>query len=98
MTPSRRIRATAPICNVARGFFWGLGAFAVFVVAPGLGLPPELPGIAAAPQLERQIWWTATILSTAAGLGLITFRRSAVTAAVAILLIAAPHLFWCASA
>ena len=30
------------------GFLWGLGAFVVFVIAPGLGLPPELPGIPAA--------------------------------------------------
>jgi len=75
------------------GFLWGLGAFVVFVLAPGLGLPPELPGIPAAPLAARQLWWAATILATAIGLGLIAFRRSPAAAAVAILFIAAPHLF-----
>ena len=74
------------------GFLWGLGAFLVFVIAPGLGLPPELPGIPAAPLLQRQMWWAATVLATAAGLCLIVFRRSPIAAAIAILAIAAPHL------
>jgi cobalt transporter subunit CbtA len=74
------------------GFLWGLGAFVAFVVAPGLGLPPELPGVPEAPLLPRQLWWTATVLATACGLGLIAFRHSAVAAAAALLLIAAPHL------
>jgi cobalt transporter subunit CbtA len=74
------------------GFLWGLGAFAVFVIAPGIGLPPELPGVPAAPLLARQLWWTTTVVATACGLGLIAFCRSGVVAAAAILLIAAPHL------
>ncbi len=74
------------------GFLWGLGAFVVFVIAPGLGLPPELPGIPAAGLLDRQIWWVATVMATAAGLMLIAFRRSPAAACLAILLIAAPHL------
>src|SRR4051812_49301540 len=43
------------------GFLWGLGGFAAFVIAPGLGLPPELPGAPAAALLERQFWWAATV-------------------------------------
>ena len=31
-----------------QGVFWGLAGFAVFTLAPGLGLPPELPGMPAA--------------------------------------------------
>ncbi|MEE8123971.1 MAG: CbtA family protein, partial [Alphaproteobacteria bacterium] len=31
-----------------RGVLWGLAGFAVFTLAPALGLPPELPGMAAA--------------------------------------------------
>ena len=73
------------------GYLWGLGAFVAFVIAPGLGLPPELPGVPTAPLLPRQLWWTATVMATACGLGLIAFSRSAVVAAAAILLIAAPH-------
>ena len=74
------------------GFLWGLGAFVAFVIAPGLGLPPELPGIQAAALLDRQIWWAATVVATASGLMLIAFRRSPAAAVLAILLIAAPHL------
>src|ERR1051326_3234258 len=70
------------------GFLWGLGAFAAFVIAPGLGLPPALPGVHSAPLLERQLWWTATIVATAFGLVLIAFTRSPIAAAFAILLIA----------
>jgi cobalt transporter subunit CbtA len=74
------------------GFLFGLGGFAAFVLAPGLGLPPELPGVPMAPLTPRQIWWLATVLATAIGLWLIAFRRSPLAAALAILLIAAPHL------
>ena len=74
------------------GFLWGLAGFAVFVLAPSIGLPPELPGIPAAPLGPRQLWWIATAASTAAALWLIVFRRSPVWAALAIVLLAAPHL------
>jgi len=74
------------------GFLWGLGAFAAFVVAPGLGLPPELPGVPAAPLLDRQLWWAGTAVLTAAGLALIAFRPSPMAAFVGVLLMTAPHL------
>lgn len=75
-----------------QGLMWGLAGFAVFTVAPGLGLPPELPGVPAAPLLSRQIWWVIAALGTAAGLGLIFFRRSAPAAVAGLLLIMLPHL------
>ena len=31
-----------------QGLFWGFAGFAVFTLAPGLGLPPELPAMPAA--------------------------------------------------
>ena len=74
------------------GFLWGLAGFLTFVVAPGLGLPPELPGVPAPPLEPRQIWWIMTAAATAAGLGLIAFKRAPWAAILAILLIAAPHL------
>jgi cobalt transporter subunit CbtA len=74
------------------GFLWGLGGFAACVLAPGLGLPPELPGVPTAPLEPRQIWWLATALATALGLWLIAFRPSPLWAAIALGLIAAPHL------
>ncbi|KRQ17121.1 CbtA family protein [Bradyrhizobium manausense] len=74
------------------GLLWGLAGFAVFTIAPGLGLPPELPGVPAAPLLSRQIWWLAAVLATAAGLALIVFRRSAPAAIAGVILLALPHL------
>jgi len=74
------------------GLLWGLGGFIVFTVAPGLGLPPGLPGTAAASLEARQIWWVATAAATAAGLGLLVFRRAAWAAILGLCLIASPHL------
>ncbi|OKO84447.1 cobalt transporter [Bradyrhizobium sp. NAS80.1] len=74
------------------GLMWGLAGFAVFTIAPGLGLPPDLPGVPAAPLLSRQIWWLVAVLSTAAGLGLIVFRRSVPAAIAGVILLALPHL------
>ena len=53
------------IVDWRQGVFWGLAAFTVFTLAPGLGLPPELPAMPAAELGPRQIWWVATALSTA---------------------------------
>jgi len=74
------------------GLLWGLAGFVVFTAAPGLGLPPELPGVPAAPLQARQIWWIATAASTAAGLSLLVFRRQAWAAVLGLGLIVAPHL------
>jgi len=74
------------------GFLWGLAGFVTFVAAPGLGLPPELPGVPAPPLEPRQIWWIGTAAATAAGLVLIAFQRKPWSAVIAIALIAAPHL------
>lgn len=78
-----------------RGLLWGLAGFAAFALAPALGLPPELPGMAAADLAGRQLWWIATALASLAGLGLIVFapakyRIAAVGAGVALILL--PHI------
>jgi cobalt transporter subunit CbtA len=75
-----------------QGLFWGFAGFAVFTLAPGLGLPPELPAMPAADLAARQIWWIATVVATAAGLWLIVFRRSAFFALLGVALIVAPHM------
>lgn len=80
------------IGNWRQGVFWGLAGFAVFTLAPGLGLPPELPAMPAADLAQRQIWWTATAVATAAGLGLLAFRKSLPLAILAVALIVAPHI------
>lgn len=74
------------------GLIWGLAGFAVFTLAPSIGLPPEAPGVEGAPLMDRQIWWIGTAVATAAGLGLIAFARSPLAALAAVALIAAPHV------
>jgi cobalt transporter subunit CbtA len=75
-----------------QGVFWGLAGFATFTLAPGLGLPPELPAMPAAELGARQLWWVATALCTATALGLLVYQRSLVAVLAAIALLVAPHL------
>lgn len=74
------------------GVIWGLAGFAAVVAAPGLGLPPELPGMPTADLVARQIWWIATALATVAGIATISYERSAVWVAGGLALVAVPHL------
>ena len=74
------------------GVLWGLAGFAVFTLGPALGLPPELPGMAAAAVEARQTWWVAAAGGTAAGLWLLVFRREPAAKAAAIVVMALPHL------
>ncbi|WP_106476982.1 CbtA family protein [Phytohalomonas tamaricis] len=60
----------------ARGLLWGLVGFIAFFVAPGLGLPPELPGFKAAPLEARQLWWVLTVSLTLVAFALLFFARS----------------------
>jgi cobalt transporter subunit CbtA len=87
-----RSSATGTSVSWHEGLLWGLAGFAVFTIAPGLGLPPELPGVPAAPLLSRQIWWLAAVLATAGGLALIVFRRSVPAAIAGVILLTLPHL------
>lgn len=75
-----------------QGMFWGLAGFAAFTVAPGLGLPPELPGTESAPLFDRQVWWLLTVTATAGGLALIFFGRQVLYAVSGAALIVLPHL------
>ena len=74
------------------GLLWGLAGFVVFTAAPGLGLPPELPGMPVADLTARQTWWIATAAATAGGLCLLAFRPAAWSAVLGLALIALPHL------
>jgi cobalt transporter subunit CbtA len=71
---------------------WGLAGFAVFTLAPGLGLPPELPAMPAADLGARQVWWVATVLATGIGLWLIAFRGTVALSLVGLALIVVPHI------
>jgi cobalt transporter subunit CbtA len=80
------------ITNWRQGLFWGFAGFAVFTLAPGLGLPPELPAMPAADLAARQVWWIGTVVATGAGLALITFRNSVPLVALGVALIVVPHI------
>jgi cobalt transporter subunit CbtA len=75
-----------------RGLLWGLAGFACFSLAPSFGLPPELPGTEAAPLLERQLWWIGTAIATAGGLFAAARLRNVYGYAIAVVLIALPHV------
>jgi cobalt transporter subunit CbtA len=87
-----RSGATSEPLTWHQGLLWGLAGFAVFTIAPGLGVPPELPGVPAAPLLSRQIWWVIAAAATAGGLGLILFRRSVPASVAGLILLILPHL------
>jgi cobalt transporter subunit CbtA len=80
------------IAGWRQGVFWGLAGFAVFTLAPSLGLPPELPAMPAAELGARQLWWVATVLSAAAALALLFYGRSPLAIVAAVALLVAPHL------
>lgn len=75
------------------GLLWGVAGFATFHLAPALGLPPELPGAAAAELGERQLWWLSTALLTATGLALLILTRDGMLLrALGAVLLVVPHL------
>ena len=75
-----------------QGVFWGLAGFVVFTLAPGLGLPPELPAMPAAGLGPRQVWWVGTVISTALALALLFYVRSLPAVVLAVALLIAPHV------
>lgn len=75
------------------GLLWGLAGFAVFTLAPAIGLPPETPGMAAAPLDARQLWWLVTVAATGGGLALIVFTRRPLYAVLGLLLMVLPQLY-----
>ncbi len=90
MVASRK-NGTAGGSGWRHGLVWGAAGYAVFFLAPTLGLPPEIPGAAAAPLDARQGWWLLTVLCTAAGLAGAAFGKSPWRwMALALLLV--PHL------
>jgi len=76
-----------------QGILWGLAGFAAFNLAPSFGLPPELPGDAAAGLEQRQVWWLLTVLVTAVGLWIIAFQPSRYLKLFGVAIIVLPHIF-----
>lgn len=74
------------------GVLWGVGGFAVFTLAPAFGLPPELPGSAAAELELRQVWWLAAAVAAAAGIALACFAQTWPARLAGLAIVALPHL------
>ncbi len=69
-------RKTRTPFNWRHGLVWGAAGYAVFFLAPTLGLPPEIPGAIAGPLEARRLWWIFTVVFTAAGLAGLAFGKS----------------------
>lgn len=74
------------------GIIWGIAGWVAVQFAPAFGLPPELPGSAAADVGIRQIWWFGTVAATAVALWLIAFGRGWAMWGVGVILLLAPHV------
>jgi cobalt transporter subunit CbtA len=74
------------------GVLFGLAGFISVQLAPALGLPPELPGMAAADLGARQIWWIVTALATGAGIFIIAKRRNWTAIGICAVLILLPQI------
>ncbi|AYH45661.1 CbtA family protein [Azoarcus sp. DN11] len=61
------------VASARSGLVWGAAAWLCVFAAPSLGLPPEIPGTAAAALEARQTWWLITVLCSATGLSVLAF-------------------------
>jgi cobalt transporter subunit CbtA len=78
--------------NARNGIIWGLAGFFVVHLAPGFGLPPEVPGVAAADVEIRQVWWFATVITAGIAIWLIAFMRNWMAWGAAVILLLAPQV------
>jgi len=83
--------------NVMKGLAWGIAGFAAFFVAPGLGLPPEIPGTQAAAIENRQLWWVLAVICAGVGIAILAFapvklKLLGVLSIALPYLIGAPHI------
>lgn len=78
--------------SLCAGLAWGAAGWVAVQLAPALGLPPELPGMAGADLTARQGWWAATAATTALGLAVLTFGRGWSALAGGLALVASMHV------
>lgn len=84
--------ARGTVIDARTGILWGLAGFVAVHLAPGFGLAPEVPGVAAADLQARQVWWTGTVAASAAALWLIAFGRTRIAWGIAVVLLLVPHM------
>jgi cobalt transporter subunit CbtA len=75
------------------GLGWGIAGYAVFFVAPAIGIPPALPGSDSIPLADRQMWWIGVVSCSIAGLWLAAFAKQPLVRVLGFALIVAPHVF-----
>jgi len=81
-----------PPIDARVGIAWGAVGYAVFSLAPAMGLPPELPGSHSADLYARQEWWLGTAAATACGSALLAFSRAVLLKIAGTVVLALPHL------
>ena len=74
------------------GVIWGIAGFVTVHLAPAIGLPPELPGVAAAELGARQAWWALCVVASGLGCALLGLGRGWAAWAGGIALLAVPHV------
>ena len=79
--------------TLQQGAIWGIAGYLCFNFLPALGLPPEVPGAAAADLFPRQVWWLATAFISALGLALLAFGNLQIWKPVGLILLITPHVF-----
>lgn len=75
-----------------RGVVWGVAGFAIFSLAPALGLPPEVPGSSVTELGPRQSWWFFCVAATGVGLWAVVFGRGIVWVLGGLCMVALPHV------
>ena len=79
--------------TVSNGALWGAAGWLAVHMLPAIGLPPELPGFPAAELGDRQVWWIATVVLSAAGLYLLFLVSGIVAKIAGLVLLAAPQVY-----
>nr|VFJ60070.1 MAG: cobalt transporter subunit CbtA [Candidatus Kentron sp. DK] len=74
------------------GLLWGLAGYAIFFLAPAIGMPPELPGSHAGALEQRQLWWLMTVVCTGSGFALVFFNEQTLVKILGVVLLFAPHV------
>lgn len=75
-----------------RSILFGISGFFAVQLAPAFGLPPELPGAAAAEVVPRQVWWYFCVFATIIGIWMISFGDKILYVSIGIIVILIPHL------
>ena len=78
--------------RIWQGALWGACGFLSLNLAPALGLPPALPGTAAAALGARQLWWLGTVGATALGLAVLCWLPGLWRKLPGVVLLAVPQL------